>query len=117
MTDQLSNALERTRTLTAALTETRQRLADVEAEMRRILVDPVFLLQTPSQVWSMMERTDDSLAAVVVRLQGVLDECSHVDDNGAARRPTHLEGQFLAYISQYVVENQRAPSQSESGAC
>ena len=100
--------------LRQANAEARALLADVVKELRAVLEDELLMEETPIEVWTPMESAAAAIGAALRRLEA----------SGPAKRPpaaralegpTQRQGQFLAFIREYMLRNHAgvAPSHAD----
>ena len=80
--------------------------------LRKMLEDhETFLAETPIEVWTAMELAAESLTGAL----RCLNQVKTKDDTSTSGGPTGQQGQFLAYIHEYINANHRgvAPTHAE----
>jgi repressor LexA len=91
--------------------ELRQAAADalallhkVRDDLQTVLRDEYLREETPIEVWVPLESAVDTIAAVLRRLDAVCPARQPEPGHGTDR-PTSRQGQFLAYINEYMTRN------------
>jgi repressor LexA len=108
----LAELMKDNRRLRQAIDGARRNLDNAAASLREVLDQEVFVEGTPMEVEAAMESAADAIAAASHNLQQSLAE-------GTAHRipggPTRQQGQFLAYIREYMLRNHLglAPTHAE----
>ena len=92
--------------------EARRHLDSAAASLRKVLGDEVFVEETPVEVDAAMESAADAIAAASCSLQQSTGQRSACAIPGG---PTRRQGQFLAYIREYMLRNHLglAPTHAE----
>jgi hypothetical protein len=102
------------RKLRQAITEARGLLSDAAEKLRGILGDEVFMVETPVGVEAVMDSAAEAIDAALRRL----DSAAPAKRASAAPLPggpTRQQGQFLAFIREYMMRNYTgvAPSHAD----
>ena len=102
------------RKLRQAITEARALLGDAAEKLRADLRDEAFMAETPVEVEATMEFVVEAIGAAL----GRLDSAAPAKRSSAAPPPggpTRQQGQFLAFIREYMMRNQAgvAPSHAD----
>jgi hypothetical protein len=102
------------RKLRQAIAEARAPLGDAAEELRAVLGDEFFMAETPLEVQAVME----SAVEVIGEALRWLDSAAPAKKSSAAPPPggpTCQQGQFLAFIREYIMRNETgvAPSHAE----
>ena len=102
------------RKLRQAITEARALLGDAVEQLRTILGEEVFMVETPVEVEAVMESAAEAIKAALRRL----DSAAPAKKVSTAPPPgglTRQQGQFLAFIREYMMRNEAgvAPSHAE----
>jgi repressor LexA len=87
-----------------AAAEANPLLRNVLQELRTVLRDENLREETPIEVWMRLESAVETIAAVVCRLGAVCPPRQPQPGHGTDR-PTIRQGQFLAYINEYMTRN------------
>jgi len=102
------------RKLRQAITEARALLGGAAEKLRAILGVEIFRVETPVEVEAVMESAAEAIEAALHRLDSAVPakESSAAPPPGG---PTRQQGQFLAYIREYMMGNQAgvAPSHAD----
>ena len=102
------------RKLRQAIAEARALLADAAEKLRAILGEEVFMVETPVEVEAVMESAAEAIEEAVRRL-----DCAAPAKRSSAAPPpggpTRQQGQFLAFIREYMMRNEAgvAPSHAD----
>lgn len=108
----MADLMEDNRRLRQAITEVRRQLDNAAARLREVLNEQAFVEETPMEVEAAMESAADAIAAASRNLQQSTAERSAqpIPDG-----PTRQQGQFLAYIREYMLRNHLglAPTHAE----
>ena len=84
--------------------DTRKSVDAAARELHKMLEDhETFLAETPIEVWTAMELAAEGLTDALRSLNQVKSK----DDTPTAGGPTRQQGQFLAYIHEYIKSNHR----------
>jgi hypothetical protein len=99
------------RKLRQAIAEARALLGEAAESLRAILGQEVFMVETPVEVEAVMESAVEAIGAALCRL----DSAAPAKRSSATPPPggpTRRQGQFLAFIREYIMRNQAgvAPS-------
>ena len=102
------------RKLRQAITEARALLGDAVEQLRTILGEEVFMVETPVEVEAVMESAAEAIEAALRRL----DSAAPAKKVSTAPPPgglTRQQGQFLAFIGEYMLRNEAgvAPSHAD----
>jgi hypothetical protein len=102
------------RKLRQAITEARALLGDAAEKLRADLRNEAFMAETPVEVEATMEFVVEAIGAAL----GRLDSAAPAKRSSAAPPPggpTRQQGQFLAFIREYMMRNQAgvAPSHAD----
>ena len=92
--------------------DTRKSVDAAAIRLREMLKDhETFLAETPIEVWTAMELAAESLTGAL----RCLNQVKTKDDTSTSGGPTGQQGQFLAYIHEYINANHRgvAPTHAE----
>ncbi len=92
--------------------DTRKSVDAAARELHKMLEDhKAFLAETPIEVWTAMELAADSLTDAL----RCLNQVKIKGDTTTSGGPTGQQGQFLAYIHEYITANNRgvAPTHAE----
>ena len=102
------------RKLRQAITEARGLLSDAAENLRAILEEEVFRVETPVEVEAVMESAAEAIGAALCRLEyaAPTKRSSAPPPPGG---PTRQQGQFLAFIREYITRNESrvAPSHAD----
>jgi DNA-binding MarR family transcriptional regulator len=109
-----SESEEDVRKLRLAIVEARALLGDAAEQLRAILGEEVFRVETPVEVEAVMESAAEAIDEALHRL----DSTAPTKRTSAAQPPggpTRQQGQFLAFIREYMMRNQAgvAPSHAD----
>jgi DNA-binding MarR family transcriptional regulator len=109
-----SESEEDVRKLRLAIVEARALLGDAAEQLRAILGEEVFRAETPVEVEAVMESAAEAIDEALHRL----DSTAPTKRTSAAQPPggpTRQQGQFLAFIREYMMRNQAgvAPSHAD----
>jgi hypothetical protein len=102
------------RKLRQAIAEARALLGDAAEKLRAILGEEVFMVETPVEVEAVMESAAEAIEEALCRL----DSAARAKRSSAALPPggpTRRQGQFLAFIREYMMRNEGgvAPSHAD----
>jgi hypothetical protein len=102
------------RKLRQAIAEARALLGDSAEQLRTVLGDEFFMPETPLEVQAVMESAVEAIGAALRRL----DSAVPIKRSSAAPPlggPTRHQGQFLAFIREYMMRNEAgvAPSHAD----
>jgi hypothetical protein len=102
------------RKLRQAIAEARALLGDSAEQLRTVLGDEFFMPETPLEVQAVMESAVEAIGAALRRL----DSAVPIKRSSAAPPPggpTRQQGQFLAFIREYMMRNRAgvAPSHAD----
>jgi hypothetical protein len=90
--------------LRQANADARALLREVLQALRPVLRDEFLMEETPFEVWMPMESAVETIGAALGRLEATNpSKGSQIDPT--AEGPTHRQGQFLAYICEYMRQN------------
>ena len=80
-------------------------MADAAEKLHAVLEDDAIMAETPVEVWAVMECAVDAIAAALRGLEsaGLAKKPSAAPVPGG---PTRRQGQFLAFIREYVMRNE-----------
>ena len=94
------------------ITEARQYLDGAAASLQEVLDDELFVAETPMEVQAAMEFAANAIEVATRSLHGPTAERSISPIPGG---PTRKQGQFLAYIREYMLRNHLglAPTHAE----
>jgi repressor LexA len=108
----LADLMEDNRLLRQAIAEARRHLDSAAASLREVLDDEVFVVETPMEVEAAMESAGNAIAAATRSLQ---QPSAHRSTSPIPGGPTRQQGQFLAYIREYMLRNHLglAPTHAE----
>ena len=102
------------RKLRQAITETRGLLSDTAEKLRAVLADEFFMGETPLEVQAVMESAVEAIGEALRRLDSAVPakKSSAAPPSGG---PTRQQGQFLAFIREYMMRNEAgvAPSHAD----
>ena len=93
------------RKLRQAITEARGLLSDAAEKLRTVLGDETIMPETPLEAQAVMESAVEAIGAALRRLEyaAPATRSSAAPPPGG---PTHQQGQFLAFIREYMMRNQ-----------
>jgi hypothetical protein len=102
------------RKLRQAITETRGLLSDAAEKLRGVLGDETIMPETPLEVQAVMESAIEAIDAALRRFDSAAPakrSCATPPPGG----PTRQQGQFLAFIREYMMRNDAgvAPSHAD----
>ena len=102
------------RKLRQAIAEAKDLLGDAAEKLRAVLGDEFFMAETPLEVQAVMESAVEGVGEALRRL----DSAAPAKKSSAAPPPggpTRQQGQFLAFIREYMMRNEAgvAPSHAE----
>jgi DNA-binding MarR family transcriptional regulator len=108
----LADLTEDNRLLRQAIDEAGRHLDSAAASLRKALVHEVLVEETPMEMEAAMESAADAIAAASRTLQQSTAQRSAREIPGG---PTRRQGQFLAYIREYMLRNHlgAAPTHAE----
>jgi repressor LexA len=108
----VADMMERNARLRQAIDEAQRHLDHAAASLREVLDEEVFVEETPMEVEAAMRSAADAIAAASGSLQqSTIERSAHPIPGG----PTQRQGQFLAYIREYMLRNHLgfAPTHAE----
>ena len=102
------------RKLRQAITEARELLSDGAEKLRAILAEEVFMAETPLEVDAVMECAVEAIEAALRRLDSAAP-AKRPSSAPPREGPTRQQGQFLAFIREYMMRNEAgvAPSHAD----
>jgi hypothetical protein len=102
------------RKLRQAITETRRLLSDTAEKLRAVLGDEFFMGETPLEVQAVMESAVEVIGEALRRLDSAAP-AKRPSASPSPGGPTRQQGQFLAFIREYMMRNEAgvAPSHAE----
>ena len=108
----MADLTEDNQILRQAINEARRHLDSAAASLRKVLDDEVFAEETPVEVDAAMESAADAITVASYSLQQSAGQRSACAIPGG---PTRRQGQFLAYILEYMLRNHlgSAPTHAE----
>ncbi len=108
----LSNLMKENRVLRKAIAEAGQHLDSATSQLRKVLDEDAFVAETPMEVESAMLSAADAIAAASRSLRQSMARRTTGPMPGG---PTRQQGQFLAYIRDYMLRSHRgvAPTHTE----
>lgn len=104
------------RFLRQAIDEARQQLVGAIASLREVLDEEIFVESTPLEVEAAMNSAVEAIAAASRGLQQAISpRTTKAMPPSRLGGPTRQQGQFLAYIREYMMRNQhgKAPTHLE----
>lgn len=99
--------------LRQGIAETRALLHAAAKELHGITQDPAFMAETPLEVEAVIESVAKAIGAALRRLESIASE--KAPSAAVPGGPTRQQGQFLAFIREYMLRNQAgvAPSHAD----
>ncbi|HXP61133.1 MAG TPA: MarR family transcriptional regulator, partial [Dongiaceae bacterium] len=96
-----------------AIAETRGLLHAAAKELHGIIQDAAFMAETPVEVEAVMDSVAEAIGAALRRLESIASE--KTPSAALPGGPTRRQGQFLAFIREYMMRNQAgvAPSHAD----
>lgn len=106
-------ARQENRHLRQAVAEARALLHAAAKELHGITQDAAFMAETPLEVEAVIELVAEAIGAALRRLESIASE--KPPSAALPGGPTRQQGQFLAFISEYMMRNQAgvAPSHAD----
>jgi len=92
------------RQLKEAIAEVRATLTGLGKKMQAVLQEEIILAETPMEVWTAMDVAVETLDEVCRRLKSAAPS-KPVEEAPLPGRPTRQQGQFLAFIREYMTRN------------
>ncbi len=74
-------------------------------QLRATLQDEAYRAETPIEVEASIEAAAEAIDAAIAQLESVRQEAHHESALPPAGRPTRQQGQFLAFIAEYMKRN------------
>ncbi|MDA1054975.1 MAG: MarR family transcriptional regulator [Planctomycetota bacterium] len=110
----LSDLSEENKILRQAMIEAKRHLNDAAARLRNVLSDEVIIDATPLEAGVAMQLAEEGVAAALNSLELTFVKRS-ANASPIPGDPTRRQGQFLAYIREYMMRNRHgaAPTHSE----
>ena len=98
----LADLMEDNRLLRQAIDEARRHLDNAGSSLRQVLTEEAFVEETPMEVEAAMQSAANAIAAASCSLHRPIARRSGPLISGG---PTRRQGQFLAYIREYMLRN------------